>query len=92
LSTNEGIIGKLEKTGFTFFLSDIALAMTMAHIAADAGDDSQKKIRNQENARRAYDTVLRLSNKTCLTDNERDELNGKLGELRSALEKLGEVF
>ena len=51
-----------------------------------------KKARNQENARRAHYTILRIGNKATLTEDERVELNGRLVELRSALEKLGEVF
>lgn len=92
MSANDDVIGRLEKTGFEFLINDLALGMTMAHIAAEAGSDSEKKTRNQENARRAYDTVSRLAAKSALTEDERTELNRKLGKLRSALESLGEVF
>ncbi|HJT70014.1 MAG TPA: hypothetical protein VJ731_07440 [Terriglobales bacterium] len=92
LDINENLLDRVEKTGFTFMMTDIALALTMAHIAADSEHDSEKKARNQENARRAHDTILRIGSKAPLTEDERVELHDKLGELRSALEKLGEVF
>jgi hypothetical protein len=92
LSPDKNILDRLEKTAFEFLLTDLNLAMTMARIASDSLDDPEKKTRNLENARKAYDAVLHLSSKSKLSESERGEVNGKLGNLRSSLEALGEVF
>jgi len=83
---------RLEKTGAKFFTTDLDLAMTLTRIASDARKGSERRTRNQASARRAYDEVSRISRHAWLTANERQHVNDKLGELRSALEKLGEVF
>ena len=85
-------LDRIEKTGAEFLITDLGLAITLARIAAEAADDSHKKIRNQANARHAYDDVLRISGHASLSDDKRQAVNDRLGELRSALEKLGEVF
>jgi len=85
-------LDRMEKTGTTFFLTDLDLAMTMTRIASDAPEDSQKRARNQANARHAYDTISRISHQAALTENERREVDNKLAELRSALEQFGEQF
>mgnify|MGYP006951350853 CR=1 FL=1 len=89
---NDEILGRSEKAGFTFLVTDLDLAMTLTRIAADAADDPGKRKRNQANARRAYDSVSRISHHALLNEEEKGEVNGKLAELRSALEQLGEVF
>jgi hypothetical protein len=90
--TGENISERLQQTEFAFLMTDIALAMTMMHIASHADVDSKKKMRNQKNARRAYDAVSNLSGKVKLTEDERLELDEKLTELKSALQELGETF
>lgn len=92
LKPDDNIQNRLERTGFTFFITDIELAMTLARIAAESEKDPEKKARNQQNARRAYDTVLRLSTSAALTDEERAEVNEKLRQLKSSLEEIGERF
>lgn len=88
----------LEKTGKEFnragtdFLKvDVATALTFAHNALTA-DDPFKKARNQKSARKAYDTVLRMSQKISLTDEDANELKAGLQQLKANLAKLGEVF
>lgn len=81
-----------EKTGATFLITDLDLAMTLANIARDAAVGSEKRNRNRANARHAYDAVSRISSHALLTNDERRTVAEKLGELRSALERLGEVF
>ena len=66
--------------------------MTLVCIASDAGEDSEKRIRNQANARHAYDDVSRISLHASLTDKERQEVGNKLAGLRTALQRLGEDF
>ena len=83
---------RLERTGFTFFITDIELAMTLVGIAANAEKDPEKKARNQQNARRAYDTILRLSTSAPLKEEEHAEVDEKLRQLKSSLEGIGERF
>ncbi len=83
---------RIQQTGITFFLTDLDLAMTFTHIASESPEDSEKRVRNQANARHAYDEISRISGAAVLTDNEREEVDDKLAKLRSALERLGEQF
>jgi hypothetical protein len=85
-------LSKIEKTGATFLITDLDVAMTFTRIAGDAAQDSEKRNRNLANARHAYDDVSRMSHHASLTDNERQNVDDKLAELRSALEQQGEVF
>jgi hypothetical protein len=87
-------IDQLQRSGFEFLTVDLDTALTLTRIAADADADgeSDKRQRNLQNARHAYDTVLRLQEKMHFTEQETAELNDKLRELRTALEQLGEVF
>ena len=66
--------------------------MTLTRIAEDAAQDSEKRSRNLAIARHAYDDVSRISRHASPADDERQNVDGKLAELRSALEQLGEVF
>jgi hypothetical protein len=83
-----GTLERIEQTGTTFFLTDLDLAMTMTRIASNAPKGSEKRARNQANARHAYDTISRISHHAVLTENERRDVDNKLAELRSALEQL----
>lgn len=83
---------QLQNTGATFFLTDVDLAMTLTRIASNSPKDSKKRSRNQANARRAYDEVCRISRGTVLSENDRNDVEEKLAELRSALRQLGEEF
>ena len=85
-------LDRVERTGATFLISDLKLAMTLTRIATDAAKNSAKRKRNQANARHAYDAVSRISRQALLTDGERHDVDGRLAKLRSALEQLGEVF
>lgn len=92
LKPDDNIQNRLERTGFTFFITDIELAMTLVRIAADSDKDPEKRARNRQNARRAYDAVLRLSTSAALKDEERAEVDEKLRQLKSRLEEIGETF
>lgn len=85
-------LDRIEKTGARFLISDLGVAMTLIRIATDAAKDSEKRKRNQANARHAYDDVSRISRDLSLTDDERNDVDGRLAKLKSALEQLGEVF
>jgi hypothetical protein len=83
---------RLDKAGFSFLLTDVELALTLARIAQDADTDSEKRARNRNNARRAYDTITSLMSRVTLTGEEEQELTGKLSQLKSELHVLGEGF
>ena len=85
-------LGRIAKTGATFLTTDLELAMTLTRIAFRASANSGKRIRNQSNARHAYNEISRLSRHASLTDKERQDVDDKLAKLRSALERLGESF
>jgi hypothetical protein len=81
---------RIEQTGATFFLVDLDLAMTLTRIASSAPVGSEKRARNQANARQAYDEISRISRGTGLLNSERKDVDEKLAELRLALRTLGE--
>jgi hypothetical protein len=89
---DENILQHAEKAGFRFLMTDLDLAVTMAHIAVQAPEDSGKRKRNRENARRAYDAVSHLKQKAILDESEVRQLNEKLDQLKCLLEPLGEAF
>jgi len=88
----ENTFQSIQRTCFSFLMADLRLAMTRAHIAYTTYENFEKRSRNQQNARRTYDTVLRLSRQISLTQTGQKELGGKLGQLKYVLEGLGEVF
>lgn len=92
MGRNANRLDQVEKTGATFLITDLDLAMTLTHIADDAAHDSDKRSRNKANARRAYDSVLRISDHALLAPADRKIVDEKLAELRSVLERLGKVF
>jgi hypothetical protein len=81
----------LNRASTDFLKVDVETALTFASFALHT-DDSVKKGRNKRAARRAYDSVLRLSKKVELTEVDARELSVKLKQLKSELEALGEVF
>ena len=91
-SDDESLANQIKSTAFSFLLTDLQLALTMIGLASDPHDDSKNRSRNRENARRAYDSVLRLSSKMALSKDERKKLERKLDEVKSGLERLGERF
>ncbi len=91
MSLND-VRNKLERTGFSFLLSDVELALTLTRIAQDADTDSDKRARNQKNARHAYDTISGLMGRVALTAEEQQELTSKLAQLKAELHLLGEQF
>lgn len=92
MTRDENTLGRAEKAGFSFLVTDLDLAITMAHIASQSGQDPEKRNRNRDNARRAFDSVSRLTQKAVLDEGEREQVNEKLAKLKSALKQLGESF
>jgi hypothetical protein len=77
---------------FEALMTDSRVGLTFAHLASQAAAGSEKRIRNQANARKAYDTVLTVSGTTSLSALERQEVGEALDRLKFALEALGERF
>lgn len=82
----------LNRNGVEFLLADLDTALTFTNIAASADRDEETRRRNRENARKAYDTVLKLSKKFALKPEEKMVFDEKLQTLRRALERLGQVL
>lgn len=91
MSLND-VRNRLDRTGFSFLLNDTELALTLTRIAQDSERDSEKQVRNRNNARRAYDTITGLMSRMALTSEEEQELTTKLEQLKSELQLLGEQF
>lgn len=83
---------QIAQTAATFLITDLGVAMTLIRIAGNAAEGSEKRNRNRANARRAYDAVSRISAHVFLAADDRQVVDERLAELRSALEQLGEVF
>ncbi len=71
--------------------TDVNVGLTMATIASQARDEAKRR-RTQDNARLAYDTVVRKVQTLFLSKDDQAYLDTRLAELRFALESLGETF
>jgi len=83
---------KLKQTGVAFLSGDIEAALTFLQLARTADKDSEKHVRNQANARRAYDVVQKLSARLELASAQQNQIDEKLRNLKAELEALGEQF
>ncbi len=72
-----------------FLKTEVDTGLTFARLASGARY-SDKKDRNQANARKAYDTVLHWTRRVSLAAPDSQEIGDKLVQLRAALEDLGE--
>jgi hypothetical protein len=68
-----------------FLLVDLDTALTFLEVA-DATNSKETRTRNRQNARTAYDAVLRLLARLTPTDEERSLLDAKLAELKNRLD------
>jgi hypothetical protein len=85
-------IAVIGKTGFAFLITHSELGIMFARIASQAIEGSNTRTRSQANARRAYDAVSRFIHCGSLSDRQREDVDGRMAQLKSALELLGEVF
>jgi hypothetical protein len=69
---------------------DLETAFTFMKIAQEAGDDQEKRLRNREHARRGYDAVTHFLETAKLGRSEREAIDRRIGQLKTALEDLGE--
>ena len=81
----------MDRANTNFLKVDIATALTFSGIALQA-DDPIKKNRNRRNARKGYDTIVRLVDKVHLSKDDAQVIREGLRRLKSELERLGEVF
>jgi len=72
-----------------FLRSELDTGLTLSKIALDS-TRRNKSSRNRDNARKAYDAVIRFLPKVSLTDEEALELKTKLEQLKAELSDLGE--
>ena len=82
------LIGNSHRNIFIAMATDIKVGLTFSRIASSKPDGSQDRIRNTANARKAYETVLRLYRKLCFDQAEMHELSEGLDRLKSAIEAL----
>jgi hypothetical protein len=88
----EQIINTLQRNGADFLFIDLGVANEMARSASNAGRNTEKRARNRKTARRAYNTILHLSGRLKMSQEERSGVKAQLGTLKRALEELGERF
>lgn len=82
----------LNRKGVDFLFADLETGLAFCEIAASADRDKKTRQRNRGNARKAYDTVLKLSEKLALTSQEKIVFDEKVAALKRALQTLGEVL
>jgi len=92
VAASQQLVSTLQRSGADFLFLDLDIALMMATSALTAGADTQKKARRQRIARRAYDTILYLSQRLKMTRQKGRELKEKLAVVRRTLEELGERF
>jgi hypothetical protein len=96
-STMKGIKGMIssrenveqsQRVAVQFLIAELNVGMTFLDVAGvTARGDT--RTRNEQNARTAYETVVRLLPRVAPTRHEFPDLYSKLGELRDRLQALG---
>ena len=76
---------------FEFLLTDLDTALTFLDVAESTLNQATRQ-RNHANARRAYDTVVRLMQNLSLDDTQREQLAERLALLKSRLQNVGQQF
>ena len=84
------IASDFNKKGAEFLKVEVETGLTFANIALSEEPGSQERIKNQSNARKAYQTVLRLRDRVEKPEATSRSIQNGLDQLRSALIKLGE--
>ena len=92
---DNGMVGKTShganQHGVEFLLIDLDLAMTFMDVAETSRTEEIIR-RNQNNARKAYDTVLRLLENLRPSLTERQAVDAKLAILKMRLQGVGQQF
>ena len=84
-------IEALKITSAEFLLTDLDVAWTFMDVAETSGIE-ETVVRNHQNARKAYDTVLDFLSKLTLTASDRNAVEEKLAVLKTRLENAGQLF
>jgi hypothetical protein len=84
-------LGQLNRASAEFLKTDVETALIFTSIALQT-EDFSKRQRNRQNARRGYDTVVRLAGRIRLSDDDEQFLTERLARLKSELQRLGEVL
>lgn len=86
--SNRQVMAESNRVGVQFLVAEIEIALTFLEVA-DVTRQEDVRNRNRENARVAYDTVLKLLPKVSPSECERSTLEAKLEELKKRLLALG---
>ena len=74
----------------SFLQTELRTSITFAQAALSAGDNSDKRERNQANARKGYDTLVRFTRKFSLSPSSASDFADDLQRLKSLMQSLGE--
>jgi hypothetical protein len=77
--------------GAQFLQIDAEFALTLSNMAFKTSSSEQRE-RQSAAARKAYDSIMRLSYNLDLNETEKEKLDVKLRRLKSELQNLGERF
>jgi len=80
------------QTGTDFLKVELQTGLAMADLASLEQPGSEQRARTQRNARKAYDTVIRLLPRFEIEEKPERLIQEGLSRLRSALQELGEKF
>jgi hypothetical protein len=84
-------LSQLNRTSAESLKTDVEIALTFSTIALRT-ENIPKRQRNGRNARKGYDTILRLVGRVRLTSEDEQFLSEKLARLKLELQRLGETF
>lgn len=79
----------MNATNADFLRIDVETALTFSGLALET-DNDDKKQRNRKNARKAYNTILRLSQNVTFTPSEEAYMHEMMSRLKNDLALLGE--
>lgn len=82
------IMEQSQRIGVQFLIADLTVALTFLDVAEVTNSEDSRR-RNQQHARYAYETVLRLLPRVSPSAEERPTLQSKIAELRDRLLALG---
>jgi hypothetical protein len=83
--------GRANQNGIDLLFVDLVLANILIDVT-EASQSDETARRNHGNARKAYETVLRLLPKLRPDEQERQDLDRKLSRLRNRLQAIGQRF
>jgi uncharacterized protein YicC (UPF0701 family) len=82
---------QLNATNADFLKIDVETALTFSGLALQT-DNREKRDRNRKNARKAYDSILRLWDGVTFTPSQEGYIHEMMSRLKDDLEFLGDKF